>query len=305
MRNLSLAIHGGAGVISKNSLSVLQEKEYKDGLKTALQEGYTILENNGTALDAVQKAVTVLEDFPLFNAGKGSVFTHEETNEMDASIMCGKTKQSGAVAAVKNIKNPIILARFVMEKSPHVLLIADGALQFAKEMNVEIMPDEYFFTEHRYQALQKAKQNNIIVRDHDINIKTRGTVGAVALDSFGNLAAATSTGGLTNKRFGRVGDSPIVGAGTYADNFYAAVSCTGHGEDFIQNVVAYDLIARMKYLKNDLKVAAANVLQNLPNDSGGFIAIDKQGNIIMPFNTEGMYRGCIANDLELKTWIYK
>jgi beta-aspartyl-peptidase (threonine type) len=305
MRNLSLAIHGGAGVISKNSLSVLQEKEYKDGLKTALQEGYTILENNGTALDAVQKAVTVLENFPLFNAGKGSVFTHEETNEMDASIMCGKTKQSGAVAAVKNIKNPIILARFVMEKSPHVLLIADGALQFAKEMNVEIMPDEYFFTEHRYQALQKAKQNNIIVRDHDINIKTRGTVGAVALDSFGNLAAATSTGGLTNKRFGRVGDSPIVGAGTYADNFYAAVSCTGHGEDFIQNVVAYDLIARMKYLKNDLKVAAENVLQNLPNDSGGFIAIDKQGNIIMPFNTEGMYRGCIANDLELKTWIYK
>lgn len=305
MRNISLAIHGGAGVISKNSLSDLQEKEYKNGLKTALQEGFTVLENKGTALDAVQKAVTVLEDFPLFNAGKGSVFTHEETNEMDASIMCGKTKQSGAVAAVKNIKNPIKLARFVMEKSPHILLIADGALQFAKEMDIEIMPDEYFFTEYRYQALQKAKQINIIARDHDINIKTRGTVGAVALDSFGNLAAATSTGGLTNKRFGRVGDSPIIGAGTYADNFYAAVSCTGHGEDFIQNVVAFDLIARMKYLKNDLKLAAESVLQNLPDDCGGFIAIDKHGNIIMPFNTEGMYRGCIANDLELQTWIYK
>jgi len=305
MGKFSLAIHGGAGVITKNSLSKTQETQYNAALKESLEAGYKVLSNNGSALQAVEQAVIVLEDCPLFNAGKGSVFTHDETIEMDASIMCGKTLQCGAVASVKHVKNPVVAARLVMEKSPHVLLIGNGALHFAKDNHLPIMPDDYFFTEHRFEALQKAKKENKIARDHDIQTKTRGTVGAVALDVFGNLAAATSTGGLTNKRFGRVGDSPIIGAGTYSDNNFAAVSCTGHGEDFIRNVVSYDVIARMKYENIALENAAYKVLQGLPDDCGGFIAVDKNGNVVMPFNTEGMYRGMVGSDIEIQTFIYK
>lgn len=287
------------------------EREYRDGLDTALKAGWKILSGGGTALDAVEEAVCSLENFHLFNAGCGSVFTHDGKNEMDASIMDGRTLDAGAVAFVRNVKNPIKLARLVMEKTPHVLLAAEGANEFAKEMGVEFAPDEYFFTEHRWQQLQKAREEGVVVLDHadetdfervgdDDGRKSQmadrkyiGTVGAVACDLNGDLAAATSTGGMTNKQFGRVGDTAVIGSGTYADNATCAVSCTGHGEFFMRGVTAYDVAARMKYSGLDLATASAEALEHLTKlgGEGGFIGVDASGNVMLQFNSDGMYRG--------------
>ncbi|HEY6191196.1 MAG TPA: isoaspartyl peptidase/L-asparaginase [Bacteroidota bacterium] len=309
-----LVIHGGAGTISRGQMSPELEKEYRDKLLEALKTGYEILRNDGSSLDAVERVITILEDSPLFNAGKGSVFTHEGTNELDASIMDGKTLKAGSVAAVKHIKNPISLARLVMEKSPHVMLVGEGAETFAKAHGVELVPQGYFYTQKRWDQLQKALKDE---KDSSAGRKAQpadtsegkhGTVGCVALDKGGNLAAGTSTGGTTNKRFGRVGDSPIIGAGTYANNLTCAVSATGTGEFFIRSVVAHDISALMEYAGMSLQNAADKVvMEKLPKmaGDGGVIAIDKDGNIAMPFNTTGMYRAYIDADGKPVVKIYK
>ena len=303
MTKIALAIHGGAGTILKETMTPALELEYRGGLEEALRVGWEILAKGGSSLDAVEQTVCSLENCPLFNAGRGSVFTHEAKNEMDASIMDGRTLDAGAIAFVKNVKNPIRLARLVMEKTPHVLLAADGANQFAAEMNVELAPDEYFFTQHRWEQLKDAIASGQVQLDHVDDRKTKtanpkalGTVGAVACDKNGNLAAATSTGGMTNKKFGRVGDTALIGAGTYADNATCAVSCTGHGEFFMTGVTAYDVAARMKYKGLDLEHAANETLEHLTSigGEGGFIAVDAQGNFALPFNSDGMYRGHVT-----------
>ncbi len=276
------------------------EREYRSGLENALSVGWDVLSRGGSSLDAVESTVCSLEDFPLFNAGRGSVFTHDGRNEMDASIMDGNTNQAGAIAFVRNVKNPIKLARLVMEQTPHILLAADGANKFAEEMAVEFAPDEYFFTEHRWTQLQNAIADGRVRLDHAddrkseiANQKSLGTVGAVACDREGNLAAATSTGGMTNKKFGRVGDTALIGAGTFAENETCAVSCTGHGEYFMIGVTAYDVAARMKYKRLDLEKAAHETLDRLTEigGDGGFIAVDANGNVVLSFNSDGMYRG--------------
>lgn len=307
MSKPALAIHGGAGTILRSEMSPEKEAEYLAGLQYALDAGWQILNRGGSALDAVEAAVASLEDFPLFNAGRGSVFTHDGKNEMDASIMDGNNLKAGAVAAVKNVKNPVKLARLVMERTEHVLLAAEGANEFAREIGVEFAPDEYFFTEHRWQQLLKAKEENLIQLDHSDNRKSLGTVGAVGCDSLGNVAAATSTGGMTNKKFGRVGDSPIIGAGTYADNATCAVSCTGHGEFFMLQVTAKDVANRMKYKGLSLEAAAKETIEELTKigGEGGLIAVDSSGNITLPFNSDGMYRGYITEDGKPVTEIYK
>lgn len=326
MQKIALAIHGGAGTIQKSTMTAELEENYRKGLASALKAGWEILKNGGTALDAVEAAVISLEDNPLFNAGKGAVFTHDGKNELDASIMDGKTHASGAVAFVKNVKNPIRLARMVMEKSEHLLLAGDGANEFARQMNIEIEPDEYFFTDLRHRQLLQAREENAVQLDHAAKIeigklkaenedsilksksnKPIGTVGAAACDFLGNLAAATSTGGMTNKKFGRIGDTPIVGAGTYADNQTCAVSCTGHGEFFMQTVAAYDVAARMKYRNLSLMESAKEVIENLRKigGEGGLIAVDAKGNVALPFNSEGMYRAFITSDGEPIIEIYK
>jgi beta-aspartyl-peptidase (threonine type) len=298
------------------------EASYREGLQNALEAGWNILKTGGNALDAVEASVILLENNPLFNAGKGAVFTHKGKNEMDASIMDGRNHNSGAVAFVKNVKNPIRLARLVMEKTEHLLLAGEGANEFAREMKVEFEPDEYFFTESRYQQLLKARAENTVQLDHAdeiINVKIKkqnqkaknqskiGTVGAAACDFLGNLAAATSTGGMTNKKFGRVGDTPIVGAGTYADNKTCAVSCTGYGEFFMRAVAAYDVAARMKYKKISVLKSANEVIENLREigGEGGLIAVDSKGNVTLPFNCEGMYRAFITSDGEPVVEIYR
>lgn len=314
---MALAIHGGAGTISRSSMTADLEREYRNGLEAALRAGWSILEDRGSAIEAVEAAVVSLEDFPLFNAGRGSVFTHEGTNEMDAAIMDGSALKAGAVAFVRNVKNPIKLARLVMQRTEHVLLAADGANKFATEMNVEHAPDEYFFTEHRWQQLQDAIAAGRVQLDHTqaetrpVGSVTRGqetslgTVGAVACDSEGRLAAATSTGGMTNKKFGRVGDTPIIGAGNYADGT-CAVSCTGHGEYFMLGVTAYDVAARMKYKGLSLDDAASETIEHLTSigGEGGLIAVDSLGNIVLPFNSDGMYRGYVTADVRPSTEIY-
>jgi L-asparaginase / beta-aspartyl-peptidase len=298
-----LVIHGGAGVITKGKLTPEQETARHDKLKEALLAGYTILKKGGTSLDAIEATIRTLEDSPLFNAGKGAVFTGEGTNELDASIMDGKTLNAGAIAGVKHIKNPITLARNVMEKSHHVMLSREGAEIFAKKMGIPMVDNKYFFTESRWKSLQRAKEKekkagknaSSLMQAASENHKF-GTVGAAALDKSGNLAAGTSTGGMTNKKFGRIGDSPVIGAGTYANNLTCAVSCTGHGEFFIRSVVAYDISALMEYKGLSLKQAAHQVvMEKLKNlgGKGGIIAIDKKANIVMTFNTPGMYRGKI------------
>jgi beta-aspartyl-peptidase (threonine type) len=303
-----IVIHGGAGTIVKSNMKPELEQQYRDKLTEALNAGYQILKNNGSSLDAVEAAIKVMEDSPLFNAGKGAVFTHEGTNEMDASIMDGKTLKAGAVAAVKHIKNPISLARRVMEKSPHVMLAGDGAESFAKANGMEMMPVEYFRTERRWQELQKvidAEKNKQAQPD---TMKKHGTVGCVALDMAGNLAAGTSTGGTTNKMYGRVGDSPIIGAGTYANNQTCAVSGTGHGEDFIRLVVAHSISSLMEYKGMSVKDAAETIVMDKLvkiNGDGGVIALDKNGNIAMPFNTAGMYRAYIDENGNPVVKIYK
>ena len=306
MSKLALAIHGGAGTILKSEMTAELEQEYRKGLENALKIGWAIL-NKGNAIDAVEAAVVALENFPLFNAGKGAVFTHEGKNELDASIMNGEKLKAGAIAFVRNVKNPIKLARLVMEKTEHILLAGDGANEFAKQMQVEFETDDYFFTEHRYQQLLKAKEENVIKLDHSSNPKSLGTVGAVACDINGNVAAATSTGGMTNKKFGRIGDTPIIGAGTYADNTTCAVSCTGHGEFFMLGVSAYDVSARMKYKGLNLAEATQETIEYLTKigGEGGLIAVDALGNVALPFNCEGMYRGFVKGDGEMSVEIYR
>ena len=293
-----LVIHGGAGTITRENMSTEKEAEYISKLTAALKTGYAILEIGGSSIDAVEATIKVMEDSPLFNAGKGAVFTGAGTNELDASIMDGATLQAGAVAGVKTVKNPISAARKVMEETWHVLLAGEGADAFAKEQELDIVDNSYFHTEHRFKSLIKAKEKEI---------EKHGTVGCVTLDKKGNLAAGTSTGGLTNKRWGRVGDSPIIGAGTYASNETCAVSGTGQGEYFIRGSVAYDIAAQMDYEKKSVQTAAQAVIDKLTErgGTGGVIVMDSKGNIAMPFNTEGMYRGFYLNDGELTVKIYK
>jgi beta-aspartyl-peptidase (threonine type) len=312
MDNIALALHGGAGTITKANMTPEQEAEYKHALEFALLRGWQILEAGGSAIDAVEASVIEMELNPLFNAGRGSVFTHEGLIEMDASIMNGADLTAGAAAGVKNIKHPVKLARAIMEKSEFVMLSGKGAEQFAMEKGLETESDDYFFTRRRFDQLEKAKASGKSFLDHTTdfagNNKKFGTVGAVALDSNGNLAAATSTGGMTNKKYGRIGDTPIIGAGTYAENGVAAVSCTGDGEFFIRQSVAYDLIALMKYKDLSLKEAADYAIFNNLNSikgEGGLIAVDSEGNIEMVFNSEGMYRACISSQKSQEIKIYK
>jgi len=301
-----VAIHGGAGTILRENMTPDQEREYHEALRVAMQTAAATLESGGTALDAVVAAIVTMEDSPLFNAGKGAVFSNRGINELDASLMSGKTLAAGAVAGVTRIKNPILLARLVMEHSSHVLLAGSGAEAFAAEQGVEMVDPAYFFTQDRWDSLQKAKE-----KEHEgarPEVKKHGTVGVVVRDKDGNLAAGTSTGGLTNKRFGRVGDSPIVGAGTYADNRSCAVSGTGQGEYFIRLGVARDIAALMEYRGWDLQRACDHVIgEKLTalGGSGGVVALDAKGNVAFAFNTSGMYRGYLKKGAEPVTLIYR
>ena len=305
-----IAIHGGAGTLRRSDISAEQHAAYHAAMQAILLAGQKVLADGGSALDAVGTAVELLEDCPLFNAGHGAVFTHDETHELDASVMEGAGLRAGAVACVSRIRRPVRAARAVMEHSEHVLLVGAGAEAFAREQGLEMVAPAYFSTETRREQLRRALASGQALLDHDgaalvfrgpassgapIDEDCKlGTVGAVALDAHGNLAAATSTGGMTNKRPGRVGDSPVIGAGTYADNRTAAVSCTGSGEMFMRTLAAYDVCARMAYAGQSLAEAAeAVVMQTLPAIAGrgGLIAVDARGNLTLPFNTEGMYRG--------------
>jgi beta-aspartyl-peptidase (threonine type) len=305
----AIAIHGGAGTILKENMSPELEKQYHDKLNEALDSGYQILKNGGSSMDAIISAIKILEDSPLFNAGKGAVLNSEGNAELDAAIMDGKNLKAGAVAGLTTIKNPILAARLVMDNSPHVMMIGKGAEQFAVSKNIETVDPEYFKTEQRKEQLQKvleAEQGKGSV-DKLLDYKF-GTVGAVALDKNGNLAAGTSTGGMVNKKFGRVGDAPIIGSGTYADNESCAISCTGHGEFFIRYVVAHDISSLIKYKNFSVKKAGDEVIhQKLlkAGGKGGAIIIDKKGNIYMPFNTSGMYRGMIDVKGKKATEIYE
>lgn len=312
----AIVIHGGAGTILKENMSPEDEAAYNAKLEEAIRVGHEILKNGGSSLDAVEKTINVLENSPLFNAGKGAVFTNAGTNELDASIMDGKNLNAGASAGTKTVKNPINLARAIMEKSPHVMLSGVGAEEFAKDQGLEIVDPSYFYTEARFKALQrvKASEVNEAARDksafYDPTIKDSkfGTVGCVALDKNGNLAAGTSTGGMTNKRWGRIGDAPIIGAGTYANNATCAVSSTGWGEYFIRAMVAHDISALMDYKGLTLQEAAKEVIQKKIPDmggDGGIIAVDKDGNMVMEFNTEGMYRASMDAAGNLTVGIYK
>jgi len=314
-----LAIHGGAGAIARDKMTPEKEAAYRADLERALRTGNEVLKSGGSSLDAVEATIKVLEDSPLFNAGKGAVFTHDGRNELDAAIMDGATLKAGSVAALHHIKNPISLARLVMERSVHVLLVGDGAEQFAREQGVPFVSQKYFWTAERWKALQDAKKEEAeerakgkksarVVRLAEDEDHKFGTVGCVALDHNGDLAAGTSTGGLTNKRYGRVGDSPIIGAGTYANNRTCAVSATGTGEFFIRAVVAHDISALMEYKGLSVQEAADEVVQNklvkLGGD-GGVVAMDHDGNVAFSFNTSGMYRGWIDEDGKVTVEIYK
>ncbi len=300
---IAIALHGGAGTILRAEMRPEQEKRYTAALQEALQAGYQCLADHGTALDAVELAVALLEDCPLFNAGRGSVFTADGTHEMDASIMEGQQRRAGAVALVTGVKNPIRLARRVMEQSDHVFLAGTGAEAFARLQQCEFADDAYFYDQFRYEQWQQIKDTDGFQLDHTGSPTTGspttgspkklGTVGAAACDEHGNLAAATSTGGMTNKRWGRVGDSPVIGAGTYADNRTVAVSCTGSGEYFLRGVVAYDVACLVEYKNYSLEQACAEVVhERLPKlgGDGGLVAVNARGEVSLPFNTEGMYR---------------
>jgi len=309
MRTISLAIHGGAGTLIKGLMTTELEAEYKAALDKALEAGYKVLSLKGKAVDAVETAVKLLEDSPLFNAGKGAVFSADGTHKMDAAIMDGKNLKAGAVSLITGIKNPISLARDVMEKSNHVFLAGEGAMAFAKSNNYIFEDPEYFYDEVRYQQWQGIKDSDSFELDHSVKKDGKfGTVGAVACDINGNVAAATSTGGMTNKKWGRIGDSPIIGAGNYANNKTCAVSCTGSGEVFIRGVVAYDVSCLMEYKGMSLQDAAAEVIYvriiKIGGD-GGLIAVDSAGNIAMPFNTKGMYRGYKTSTGSKEISIYK
>ncbi len=313
-----LVIHGGAGTILKSKMTPEKEAEYVAALTEALNTGYAALQAGKSSLDAVEASIHVMENSPLFNAGKGAVFTNEGRNELDASIMDGKTLEAGAVAGVTTIKNPISAARAVMEKSEHVMMVGPGAEKFATEAGLEVVDPNYFWTKERWEGLQQAKSEDSTkaVLDHDqktsrlgsLNKDNKfGTVGAVALDKQGNLAAGTSTGGMTNKKYGRVGDAPIIGAGTYCSNETAGISCTGWGEFFIRSVVAKSVSDLMEYKGMSIDKAAKTVLEKVGKlgGDGGLIALDKNGNMTMPFNTEGMYRGAVTADGKIEVQIYK
>jgi len=308
---ISLVIHGGAGYMTRESISTERDSLYRAKLTEALNVGYAKLDKGLSAMDAVIAVIQVLEASPLFNAGKGAVFTSSGKNELDAAVMDGKDKMAGAVAGVTTIKSPIEAARAVMEQSKHVMMAGEGAETFAKEKNLEIVDPSYFYTEDRFRTLERIKakeqQNNVSHMETHPDFKF-GTVGCVALDKDGNIAAGTSTGGMTNKKYGRIGDAPIIAAGTYADNVTCGVSATGHGEYFIRNVVAYDIAAKMKYLNISLKKAAEKTVNDelvTFGGDGGIIALDKAGNISMPFNTSGMFRGYKNSKEAARVFIYK
>jgi L-asparaginase / beta-aspartyl-peptidase len=316
LQPFGFVIHGGAGTIERSRMTPEREKAYRDKLSEALLAGFGVLQKGGGCLDAVVAAITLLEDSPLFNAGKGAVFTSAGTNELDSSIMDGRTLKAGAVAGLKRVKNPILLARLVMEQSPHVMMTGEGAETFATQKGVELVDPKYFFTEERWQQLQRIKEaeKNPPPKKSELKRGTTpfdehkfGTVGAVCLDRAGNLGAGTSTGGMTNKRFGRVGDSPIIGAGTYADNETCAVSCTGDGEYFIRAAVAHNVSAMMLYGGKSVAEAAAGAIEKVGKlgGTGGLIALDRRGNFTTPFNTSGMYRGWIGPDGQPHVAIYK
>ncbi|MDF7647914.1 isoaspartyl peptidase/L-asparaginase [Pantoea sp. Acro-805] len=319
MAKAVIAIHGGAGAITRAAMSAEKEQHYRQQLNAIVTAGQQILAAGGSALDAVTEAVRLLEECPLFNAGKGAVFTHQGTHELDASIMDGRTLDVGAVAGVSHIRNPVLTARKVLENSPHVLFIGAGAEAFAAEQGLEQVDADFFSTPERWEQLQRALGSQQMLLDHDGAAQSHGddpldpdrkfgTVGAVALDLQGNLAAATSTGGMTNKQAGRVGDSPLVGAGCYANNETVAVSCTGTGEVFIRTLAAYDVSAQMEYGGRTLQQATANVIHDKVQElegSGGLIAIDSHGNVALPFNSEGMYRGFAYVGGEVEVAIYR
>ena len=304
----AIAIHGGAGTILKENITEEKEKAIRAVLDRALETGRKILEAGGASTDAVEQTIMILENSPHFNAAKGAVFNYDGKNEMDASFMDGKTQNAGAIGGVSTIKNPIRLARAVLEKSDHVLLTGNGAETFAEEIGIEKVDPSYFRTESRWESLLRAKEKEAksgFKFDQEPDFKY-GTVGCAALDRKGNLAAGTSTGGMTNKRYNRIGDSPVIGAGTYANNATCAISSTGHGEYFMRYVVAYDIHARMAYGKESFQEAAKTVIMKTLKDqggSGGIIGVDKFGNVAMPFNTPGMYRGYAKPD-EKKIFIY-
>lgn len=317
IQNFGIVIHGGAGTILKENMTDSLEQAYKTKLEEAIRAGHAVLAQGGTSIEAIEQAINIMEDSPLFNAGKGAVFTNAETNELDAAVMDGETLNAGAVAGVTTVKNPIDLAIAVMKNSEHVMMIGKGAETFAKEQGLELVDPKYFYTENRFRSLQRIKESEKTQLDHDdqktafldpfIKDSKYGTVGAVALDKHGNLAAGTSTGGMTNKRWGRVGDVPVIGAGTYANNKTAAISGTGWGEFFIRGVVAYDISALMEYKGLSLQEAAEEVIQKknveLGGD-GGIIAIDHDGNMVMEFNTAGMYRAKMNRKGDLEIGIY-
>ncbi len=307
-------IHGGAGTIERGKMTPERERAYREKLTEALLAGFKVLEKGGGSLDAVVAAITLMEDSPLFNAGKGAVFTSAGTNELDTSIMDGRTLKAGAAAGLKRVKNPILLARMVMEQSPHVMMVGEGAEAFAAQKGLELVDPKYFYTEERWQQLQRLKEAEKSPPTKRSGLEKQpfeehkfGTVGAAALDRAGNLGAGTSTGGMTNKRFGRVGDSPIIGAGTYADNETCAVSCTGDGEYFIRSSVAHDVSAMMRYAGKSVEDAASAALERVGKlgGTGGLIALDRRGNFTMPFNTSGMYRGHVGPDGQPHVLIYK
>lgn len=309
MIKYSIAIHGGAGTIRKGLLSAEQEMQYKKVLGLALDQGVEVLQDGGSAITAVERAVVVMEDSPLFNAGKGSVFNASGSHEMDASIMDGKTLNAGAVSSIQGIKNPILLARDVMDQSEHVYLTAQGAMDFAKKLNYELYSPDYFFDDYRHQQWLAVKGTDHFQLDHSADIDSKfGTVGAVACDHQGHVAAATSTGGLTNKKYGRVGDTPLIGAGNYANDSTCAISCTGHGEAFIRAVAAYDVACLMEHRGMSIQQAVEEVIYKrikAVGGQGGMIGVDAHGEISMVFNTEGMYRACEVENQQREILIYR
>lgn len=307
---IAIVIHGGAGTIRKENMTPEREATYRAALTEALQAGYTILNDGGSAVEAVEAAVTVMENSPLFNAGRGAVFTNQGRNELDSSIMDGSTHNAGAVASVVGVKNPIRAARRVMTESKHVMLVGTGAVAFAREQGLEFADSSYFFTQDRWDRLQRAKEEESEWGATSFPDDKFGTAGAVALDRFGNIAAGTSTGGLTNKRWGRVGDSPIIGAGTYADNSTCGVSCSGVGEFFIRGALAYDVSAQMRYAGKSLDDAVKNVIHDKLTGvagphTGGLIALGRDGTVSMQFNTAGMYRAYMRGDGVAHTFLYE
>ncbi|MET0243490.1 MAG: isoaspartyl peptidase/L-asparaginase [Flavitalea sp.] len=315
MSKYTLVIHGGAGTIVKEDMTPELEKAYYDGLKEALDAGYAVLEEGGSAVNAIKAAVVLLEDNMLFNAGRGSVFTKKGVQEMDAAIMDGKTLDAGAIAGIRNVRNPIELATEVMRNSNHVFLSGKGANDFAIKQGVKLEPDEYFFSQFRYDQWKSIRDSDNYSLDHThqqleelMKDKKFGTVGAVACDKDGNIAAATSTGGMTNKKYGRIGDSPVIGAGTYANNTTCAISCTGHGEMFIRSVAAYDVSALMQYKGSSLEDAMQEVVNTKLvkiRGEGGMIGVDNQGNASMVFNSAGMYRAMRSSDDTMEIALYK